>query len=142
MRPIALLFSAQFSLSHACFILTYSLAGVLGAMRGLAPTALVLAVIVVIAGIIAMWSWKAPEELRTPEVDGSLMWQTKSATTDTAVRRLPANARMTLRESPTQRSSYGSDRLMLWNRSIRFRRGWRTLAFQICLRATRYRHFP
>lgn len=50
-------FAAQFSLSHACFILTYPLAGILGAMIGLAPTALVLAALGAVAGIIAAKAW-------------------------------------------------------------------------------------
>ena len=51
-------FAAQFSLSHACFIITYPLAGILGATLGLAPTAFILAGIAVLAGILAAWSWK------------------------------------------------------------------------------------
>lgn len=64
-------FAAQFSLSHACFIITYPLAGILGATLGLAPTAFILAVIAVLAGILAAWSWKktAPDRLQeTTEV--------------------------------------------------------------------------
>ncbi|MDJ0350726.1 MFS transporter [Cryobacterium sp. PH29-G1] len=60
-------FAAQFSLSHACFIITYPLAGILGATLGLAPTALILAGIAVLAGIVAVRSWKtlaSPKELR------------------------------------------------------------------------------
>ncbi|MBB5641672.1 MFS transporter [Cryobacterium roopkundense] len=53
-------FAAQFSLSHACFILTYPLAGILGATLGLAPTAFVLAAVALTAGIIAAQIWKRP----------------------------------------------------------------------------------
>ncbi|GEP28697.1 MFS transporter [Cryobacterium levicorallinum] len=53
-------FAAQFSLSHACFIVTYPLAGILGAVLGLAPTAGVLAGIGILAGIIALRTWSAP----------------------------------------------------------------------------------
>ncbi|WP_198411662.1 MULTISPECIES: hypothetical protein [Cryobacterium] len=53
-------FAAQFSLSHACFIITYPLAGVLGATLGLAPTALILAATAVVAGIVALRSWTEP----------------------------------------------------------------------------------
>lgn len=53
-------FAAQFSLSHACYIVTYPLAGILGATLGLAPTALILAGIAVLAGIVAASSWKTP----------------------------------------------------------------------------------
>jgi len=58
-------FAAQFSLSHACFIITYPLAGILGATLGLAQTALILAGIAVLAGIVAASSWKtgaSPDE--------------------------------------------------------------------------------
>lgn len=50
-------FAAQFSLSHACFIVTYPLAGILGAQLGLAPTATVLAGIGILSGIIAFRAW-------------------------------------------------------------------------------------
>jgi MFS family permease len=53
-------FAAQFSLSHACFIITYPLAGILGATLGLTPTALILAAIAGIAGITAARSWTKP----------------------------------------------------------------------------------
>ncbi|TFC70150.1 MFS transporter [Cryobacterium sp. TMS1-20-1] len=53
-------FAAQFSLSHACFIVTYPLAGILGAVLGLAPTAGVLAGIGILAGLIALRTWTAP----------------------------------------------------------------------------------
>jgi len=70
-------FAAQFSLSHACFIITYPLAGILGATLGLAPTALILAAVAVLAGIVAARSWKAPastkpeETLASPTSTGS-----------------------------------------------------------------------
>ncbi|WP_104082488.1 MFS transporter [Cryobacterium sp. Y11] len=55
-------FAAQFSLSHACFIVTYPLAGVLSALLGLAPTALVLAAIGIAAAVSAarVWTPSAP----------------------------------------------------------------------------------
>ena len=59
-------FAAQFSLSHACFIITYPLAGILGATLGLTQTALILAGIAVLAGIVAASSWKAPRSWKTP----------------------------------------------------------------------------
>ena len=49
-------FAAQFSLSHACFILTYPAAGVLGALLGLPVTAIILAGIgssAVVAALLA-----------------------------------------------------------------------------------------
>ncbi|TFD76747.1 MFS transporter, partial [Cryobacterium sp. Sr8] len=60
-------FAAQFSLSHACFIITYPLAGILGATLGLAQTALILAAIAVLAGIVAVRSWKTPASTKPEE---------------------------------------------------------------------------
>lgn len=48
-------FAAQFSLSHACFIITYPLAGTLGALFGL-PTAA--AVLAMIGGVAAALAWR------------------------------------------------------------------------------------
>lgn len=57
------LFAAQFALSHACWLLTYPLAGGLGAAIGLGPTFLALAVLAV-AGLVAaaaFWPRHDPE---------------------------------------------------------------------------------
>lgn len=51
-------FAAQFSLSHACWLLTYPLAGWLGFI-GLPGTALVLAVVAVVATVVAWRLWPA-----------------------------------------------------------------------------------
>ncbi len=56
-------FAAQFALSHACWLLTYPIAGWLGNSAGLSATALVLAA-VTLAGVVAaraMWSADDPE---------------------------------------------------------------------------------
>lgn len=53
-------FAAQFSLSHACFIVTYPAAGFLGAQFGLSLTALVLGVIGLIAAITGFSIWRKP----------------------------------------------------------------------------------
>ena len=56
-------FAAQFALSHACWLLTYPIAGWLGNSTGLSITAFVLAAIT-LAGVIAaraMWSAEDPE---------------------------------------------------------------------------------
>ena len=50
-------FAAQFSLSHACFLLTYPLAGILGAAIGLPATALVLALIGSAGLLVAAVAW-------------------------------------------------------------------------------------
>jgi len=56
-------FAAQFALSHACWLLTYPIAGWLGNSIGLSTTAFVLAAIT-LAGVIvarAMWPADDPE---------------------------------------------------------------------------------
>jgi MFS family permease len=50
-------FTAQFSLSHACYILTYPLAGWVGAQAGLGWTALILAILAIIGSAAAFLSW-------------------------------------------------------------------------------------
>ncbi len=59
------LFAAQFALSHACWLVTYPLAGSLGAAIGLGPTFLVLAALA-LAGVgaaAALWPRHDPEEI-------------------------------------------------------------------------------
>lgn len=51
-------FAAQFSLSHACFLVTYPLAGVVGAVIGLPAVALVLAVLAAGAAVVAARTWR------------------------------------------------------------------------------------
>lgn len=53
------LFAAQFALSHACWLLTYPLAGQLGSLAGIVPTALVLAAITFGGLVIARIVWPA-----------------------------------------------------------------------------------
>jgi MFS family permease len=50
-------FTAQFSLSHACYILTYPLAGWVGAVAGLGWAALALTIIAIIGSAGAFLSW-------------------------------------------------------------------------------------
>jgi MFS family permease len=50
-------FTAQFALSHACYILTYPLAGWVGAMAGLGWAALALTIIAMIGSAGAFLSW-------------------------------------------------------------------------------------
>ncbi|WP_055566360.1 MFS transporter [Streptomyces atriruber] len=52
-------FAAQFSLSHACWLLTYPLAGWLGAAAGLGPAVAVLGGIVLGAALLAVRLWPA-----------------------------------------------------------------------------------
>ncbi|RJN32136.1 MFS transporter [Nesterenkonia natronophila] len=53
-------FAAQFSLSHACFLLTYPLAGILGAAIGLPAVSLVLVVIGTVGVVLAVVCWTRP----------------------------------------------------------------------------------
>jgi predicted MFS family arabinose efflux permease len=59
------LFAAQFALSHACWLIAYPVAGSIGAMFGLAASALLLAVLSVVSIIIAwrVWPVSDPENL-------------------------------------------------------------------------------
>lgn len=59
------LFAAQFALSHACWLVTYPLAGWLGALAGLSTVALVLAAVGAVALVLTLRLWPArdPETL-------------------------------------------------------------------------------
>jgi len=59
------LFAAQFALSHACWLITYPLAGWLGAKAGLPLTFAVLGVIaaLAIAAAASLWPADDPEEI-------------------------------------------------------------------------------
>jgi MFS family permease len=61
---LAAVFAAQFSLSHACWLLTYPLAGWLGASRalGLPGTAVTLAGVAAAAGVTAAVLWPSAED--------------------------------------------------------------------------------
>ncbi len=63
-RPAA--FAAQFSLSHACWLLTYPLTGWVGSLAGFTAAWAVLAVLVVAAAVAAarLWPRGLPDELR------------------------------------------------------------------------------
>ncbi|MBO1268676.1 MFS transporter [Arthrobacter cavernae] len=50
-------FTAQFSLSHACYILAYPLAGWLGAAAGLGPAAAALTILAILGSAGAFLSW-------------------------------------------------------------------------------------
>ncbi|WP_208511398.1 MFS transporter [Variovorax paradoxus] len=55
------LFAAQFALSHACWLITYPLAGWLGAKAGLSTSFLVLGAVAVVSVMLAGWLWRAEE---------------------------------------------------------------------------------
>lgn len=60
-------FTAQFSLSHACYIISYPLAGWLGAAAGLGPASLALMILAIIGSAGAFLSW--PRSLATAAQD-------------------------------------------------------------------------
>jgi predicted MFS family arabinose efflux permease len=55
------LFAAQFALSHACWLITYPLAGRLGAAAGLPATFLTLAALALLAVLAARQVWPTPD---------------------------------------------------------------------------------
>ncbi|NEA66954.1 MFS transporter [Streptomyces sp. SID12488] len=55
-------FAAQFSLSHSCWLLTYPLAGWLGATAGLRSAVLALGAVALAAALLAVRLWPAPVE--------------------------------------------------------------------------------
>jgi MFS family permease len=55
------LFAAQFALSHACWLVTYPLAGRLGAAAGIEVTFLVMAVVAAVAAVVASRLWPAAD---------------------------------------------------------------------------------
>lgn len=59
------LYAAQFALSHACWLLTYPLAGWLGGAAGMTATLIVLAVLTTLGAVLAalLWPAKDPEIL-------------------------------------------------------------------------------
>ena len=63
-------FTAQFSLSHACYILTYPLAGWVGAAAGLGWAALALTIIAMIGSVGAFASWPRHDTAETAEPAG------------------------------------------------------------------------
>ncbi|MFI6699986.1 MFS transporter [Streptomyces sp. NPDC050509] len=61
-------FAAQFSLSHACWLLTYPLAGLLATGAGLPVAALVLGALALTAAVAATVVWPAREPVRIERV--------------------------------------------------------------------------
>ncbi|WP_030251099.1 MFS transporter [Streptomyces violens] len=61
-------FAAQFSLSHACWLLTYPLAGWLGAAAGLQAAVLALGTTALAAGLLALRLWPSHDPDRIPHL--------------------------------------------------------------------------
>lgn len=59
------LLTAQFSLSHACFIITYPIAGWIGAAAGQSAAAVVLAVLATLGTLAALGLWPRRESATT-----------------------------------------------------------------------------
>jgi hypothetical protein len=55
-------FAAQFALSHACWLLTYPLAGWLGSAAGMVPTVLVLSAITFSGILLARTVWPVSDD--------------------------------------------------------------------------------
>ncbi len=55
------IFAAQFALSHACWLITYPLAGWAGVLLGLGPTMLILSAIALVSSFIALRVWPVSE---------------------------------------------------------------------------------
>ena len=55
------LFAAQFSLSHACWLLAYPLAGWVGARMGLESALAMLSVLAAMGAVAASWLWRASD---------------------------------------------------------------------------------
>ncbi|WP_411732447.1 MFS transporter [Paeniglutamicibacter sp.] len=66
------IFAAHFSLSHACFLLTYPLAGTLGAVFGLPATAVALVAIGTLGAILAFATWRTPPGTVQPSPGATL----------------------------------------------------------------------
>ena len=67
------LFAAQFALSHACWLLTYPLAGWLGAKAGLPASFAVMAGIAAAATLAAIRLWPGPDADVVPHVHRNLL---------------------------------------------------------------------
>ncbi|MFI8386732.1 MFS transporter [Streptomyces sp. NPDC085540] len=65
-------FAAQFSLSHAAWLLTYPLAGWVGASAGLLAAVVALGAIGLVAAVSAVWLWPARDAADTPHVHTAL----------------------------------------------------------------------
>jgi MFS family permease len=65
-------FAAQFALSHACWLLTYPLAGWLGAKAGMTTSFLTLAAVAALAIVVATRVWPAIEEADLPHAHEDL----------------------------------------------------------------------
>lgn len=87
-------FAAQFSLSHACFMATYPLAGILGALLGLPFAAVILATLGALAAVAAGFSWGRRRgghdaAATVPSGVHSGGWESSTSASATVVRQQP-----------------------------------------------------
>lgn len=61
------LFAAQFALSHACWLLTYPLAGWLGASLGFAPAFILMSLLAAVGVALCLRLWPAQEPRATAQ---------------------------------------------------------------------------
>ncbi|MFP1131214.1 MFS transporter [Asticcacaulis sp. W401b] len=62
-ETLSALFAAQFALSHACWLVTYSLSGWIGAAFGLVAALLAMAGLALIGFVFALWLWPTEGQL-------------------------------------------------------------------------------
>jgi predicted MFS family arabinose efflux permease len=62
-ETLSALFAAQFALSHACWLVTYSLSGWIGAAFGLVAALLAMAGLALIGFVFALWLWPIEGQL-------------------------------------------------------------------------------
>ena len=60
------LFAAQFALSHVCWLITYPVAGQVGAAKGMALTFVALAALAVLGVLLALWRWPSRDPAKVP----------------------------------------------------------------------------
>lgn len=66
------IFAAQFALSHACWLITYPLAGRFGAAFGLVTTFVLMAILAAVGVVGAFWLWPAKEPATLPHAHPEL----------------------------------------------------------------------
>lgn len=66
------LFAAQFALSHACWLVTYPLAGWFGASAGMMATLFVLGLVAALGAALGHWLWPSDDPETIPHVHGDL----------------------------------------------------------------------
>ena len=66
------LFAAQFALSHACWLITYPVAGWLGAKAGLNASFIALGILAGVTTFASLWLWPKDDPVEVPHTHGDL----------------------------------------------------------------------